>query len=289
MTGPGLFAKAGAHAVAWVAVLSSGQADAELARELAGASIKSPHDGGLHNALGVIEQPGNAAVAAGHFGRAADSDLQNVMAGLNLAEALAVCGKREAAIEQARRTVAAVDAIAAVERGFFHDRKYLPYTQPAAPGLNWPFLPGPLPARPAGEIVRQAKSTCPSSPRPLPACPAGEAVRQQPADELVHLPDQPAGVRRDQGYREKAKAYEAPAGVALAGAAGCGSGAGEGLAGAAGYGCGRSTAFSSWLVPVWMDAPHFPTGFDFFRVEWERAGWRYADCRSGRRKPNFGW
>jgi hypothetical protein len=73
---------------------------------LARASIKSPHDAGLHNALGVIEQPGNAAVAAGHFGRAADSDPQNVLAGLNLAEALALCGKREAAVEQARRTVA---------------------------------------------------------------------------------------------------------------------------------------------------------------------------------------
>src|SRR5260370_35032604 len=24
------------------------------------------------------------------------------------------------------------------------------------------------------------------------------------------------------------------------------------------------------------DGPHFPTGFDFFRVEWERAGWRCA-------------
>ena len=25
-----------------------------------------------------------------------------------------------------------------------------------------------------------------------------------------------------------------------------------------------------------MDGPHFPTGFDFFRVEWERAGWMFA-------------
>jgi len=264
-------------------VLSSGQADAELARDLAGASIQSPHDAGLHNTLGVIEQPGNAAVAAGHFGRAADSDPQNVMAGLNLAEALAVSGKREAAVEQARRTLGVVQDCRAFSA-------CAPARQPAAAVVKSPFLQelGPLPACPVGETVRQARTSRPSSPRPLPARPAGEAVQAaspQPADELLHLPDEPAGVdgegqqrllaaellhlpdepagvRRDRGYRENAQPQEAPAGVTLAGAAGC---RGE-----------RSAAFSSWSVPVWMDGPHFPTGFDFFRVEWERAGWMYA-------------
>jgi hypothetical protein len=31
----------------------------------------------------------------------------------------------------------------------------------------------------------------------------------------------------------------------------------------------------------WLDAPHFPQGFDFFRVEWERAAWQRAGDRVG--------
>ncbi len=31
----------------------------------------------------------------------------------------------------------------------------------------------------------------------------------------------------------------------------------------------------------WLDAPRFPQGFDFFRVEWERAAWQHAGDREG--------
>jgi len=156
-------------------VLSSGQADAELARDLAGALLQAPHDAGLHNALGVIEQPGNAAVAAGHFGRAADSDPQNVMAGLNLAEALAVCGKREAAVEQARRTGAVLND----DGG-------------------------------CGTRFRSCRGS-------------------QDEDTIGIVSPNTIGIVSHEP--------------------------------------GRMLSY---------DGPHFPTGFDFFRVEWERAGWMYA-------------
>src|SRR6266446_5873329 len=58
---------------------------------------------------------------------------------------------------------------------------------------------GPLPACPAGEAVRQLGGRAWPFPRPLPAGPAGEAVQRLRwlgalACELLHLPDQPAGV-----------------------------------------------------------------------------------------------
>jgi FkbM family methyltransferase len=42
----------------------------------------------------------------------------------------------------------------------------------------------------------------------------------------------------------------------------------------------------SWAIPpdeapAWLDAPKFPHGFDFFRVEWERAAWGHAGDRLG--------
>ena len=34
----------------------------------------------------------------------------------------------------------------------------------------------------------------------------------------------------------------------------------------------------------WLNAPHFPQGFDLFRVEWERAAWKHAGDPAGERK-----
>jgi len=187
-------------------VLSSGQADAELARDLAGALIQAPHDAGLHNALGVIEQPGNAAVAAGHFGRAADSDPQNVLAGLNLAEALAVCGKREAAVEQARRTAAVLNDCAGARRIL---------TRSASEGSGWsPCWRGGLQCCHADVGCGTRFQSCRGS---------------QDEDTIGIVSPNTIGI-----------VSHAP---------------------------GRMLS---------CDGPHFPTGFDFFRVEWERAGWMYA-------------
>jgi hypothetical protein len=77
----------------------------------------------------------------------------------------------------------------------------------------------PLPARPAGETVQQLGKAGPSSPRPLPACLAGESVQAaglQPADELLHLPDKPAGVDDEEQRllaRELLHLSDEPAGV----------------------------------------------------------------------------
>ncbi len=58
----------------------------------------------------------------------------------------------------------------------------------------------PLPACPAGEVVRPLAGSAANPPRPLPACPAGEVVRPLwLATELLHLPDKPAGVRAYSG------------------------------------------------------------------------------------------
>src|SRR5205085_7392513 len=93
----------------WAAVSDGEARHPELARGLAGALVETPHAAELHNALGLIEQPRNPALAAGHFGRAVEAGPANVMAGLNLAEALALCGKREAAVAQVQRTLGIVN------------------------------------------------------------------------------------------------------------------------------------------------------------------------------------
>src|SRR5207244_1080186 len=94
----------------WAAVCDGETQQPELARDLAAALVNGPHAVEVHHALGLIEQPRNAALAAGHFGRAVEADSSHVMAGLNLAEALALCGKREAAVAQAQRTLGVLEA-----------------------------------------------------------------------------------------------------------------------------------------------------------------------------------
>jgi tetratricopeptide (TPR) repeat protein len=99
--------------------LSSRAGDPTLTADLHTALAGQPGDAALHNALGVVDASvlpvgGTAAVrqaeASGmHFRRAWSLDAQHLVAGLNLAEALAKAGQQQPAAEQARRTLAALD------------------------------------------------------------------------------------------------------------------------------------------------------------------------------------
>src|SRR5438105_1182270 len=84
--------------------------------------------------------------------------------------------------------------VAGEEKAGIAQRKNLPW-QPAREVR-------PLPVRPAGEAVRRlAEPSCGPCDR-LPACPAGEAVlRLRGAAELLHLPDEPAGVEDKAQHR----------------------------------------------------------------------------------------
>ena len=95
--------------------LSSGEpADANLPADLAAALVVEPKSASLHNALGLATAAAEqghvpsatlAQTAAGYFERAVACDPTHVMAGLNLAEALAISGQPQAAIERALRTL----------------------------------------------------------------------------------------------------------------------------------------------------------------------------------------
>jgi GT2 family glycosyltransferase/predicted Zn-dependent protease len=90
----------------WQAV-ADGSADPALVRDL-GAAVASSPSAELHNALGVVDLP---ARAAEHFRRALAYDPGHVLAGLNLAEALAITGQAASAAEQARRTLEVLDGL----------------------------------------------------------------------------------------------------------------------------------------------------------------------------------
>jgi hypothetical protein len=93
--------------------------DPALARDVATALARQTRDAGLHHALGLataIAANGlrgiSAAVAeqaAGCFRRALASAPGHALAGLNLAEALMAVGQKEAAADQARRTLAVLN------------------------------------------------------------------------------------------------------------------------------------------------------------------------------------
>jgi len=95
--------------------LSTGQPeDASLPADLAAALVAEPKSASLHNALGLASaaaEPGRvssatlAQTAAGYFERAVACDPTHIMAELNLAEALAIFGQPQAAIERALRTL----------------------------------------------------------------------------------------------------------------------------------------------------------------------------------------
>jgi GT2 family glycosyltransferase/predicted Zn-dependent protease len=94
--------------------------DPFLIDELAGATVRHPGAAELHNALGVLlaregAGPGPLRATAAersveHFRRATLADPCHVLAGLNLAEALAALQQDGHAVEQARRTLDSLEA-----------------------------------------------------------------------------------------------------------------------------------------------------------------------------------
>jgi GT2 family glycosyltransferase/Flp pilus assembly protein TadD len=95
---------------------STDSADPALLTELAAPRATEPAAAALHNALGLaITRAGQgqgpitaplAAQAAGHFRHALEADPQDVIAGLNLAEALVGIEQGPEAVQVARRTLA---------------------------------------------------------------------------------------------------------------------------------------------------------------------------------------
>jgi GT2 family glycosyltransferase len=159
----------------WEAVSSTDKMDPTLATDLAAALAEQPHEASLHNDLGLAitraEQglaPLNLPMAervVGYFQRAVDNDPACVMARLNLVEALVTLDQKQAAVEQARRTLRTIET----------------------------------------------------------------TIRENGETERVGAP----------------------------------------------------LAASSLLAPGWLDDPHFPPGFDMFRVEWERTAWAHSGRPTG--------
>jgi tetratricopeptide (TPR) repeat protein len=93
--------------------------DTRLAADLAAALVERPGEASLHNALGLAvahtAQAGGsrlraqARAVAGYFSRAVVADPRHVLAGLNLAEALAGAGEMAQAAQQARRALAVLE------------------------------------------------------------------------------------------------------------------------------------------------------------------------------------
>ncbi|HEV3258522.1 MAG TPA: glycosyltransferase, partial [Gemmataceae bacterium] len=103
----------------WQALGSTDEPEPSLVRDLAAALVAQPQSPSLHNALGLAvaltsrrRSPITAAVAqkaAGYFQRAVAADPSHVVAGLNLVEALVGMQQTPKAIEQAQRTLAALE------------------------------------------------------------------------------------------------------------------------------------------------------------------------------------
>jgi tetratricopeptide (TPR) repeat protein len=118
---PVLTADEDLHARTWQALSSSDDADPALVADLTAAVARVPGNGPLHHALGLALARAaqgrgpvgttSAAVAVGHFRRALACDPSDVVAGLNLAEALVGLEQRDDASETARRTLATLDRL----------------------------------------------------------------------------------------------------------------------------------------------------------------------------------
>jgi GT2 family glycosyltransferase/Flp pilus assembly protein TadD len=103
----------------WQALGSHEPGDPNLILDLNAALATQPRSAELHNALGLAEMleargrgptiNGQPAQAADHFQRAVESDPAHLIAGLNLVEALVGTGRTQQAVDQARRTLAALD------------------------------------------------------------------------------------------------------------------------------------------------------------------------------------
>jgi GT2 family glycosyltransferase/tetratricopeptide (TPR) repeat protein len=114
---PALEPEADLLARTWQALGSGAAGDPALEYDLATALVAQPGAAALHHALGLTvalkaDGPSPQAVAeraAGHFRRALERDPAHLLAGLNLAEALAQAGQAHAAREQARQTLDRLD------------------------------------------------------------------------------------------------------------------------------------------------------------------------------------
>jgi glycosyltransferase involved in cell wall biosynthesis/predicted Zn-dependent protease len=103
----------------WQMLSSNDRNDPALVADLQAALAARPRSVALHNALGLAvtlraprrewAAPPAARQAAEHFRRAWECDPTHAVAGLNLAEALALCGQRAEAAGQARRVLALLD------------------------------------------------------------------------------------------------------------------------------------------------------------------------------------
>jgi tetratricopeptide (TPR) repeat protein len=102
----------------WQALGRNPAGDPRLGHDLAAELVREPNHPGLHGALGMVlavralrakeEMP--LAQVLGHFQRAAAGAPRNVMAGLNLVEALVAAGRQQAAIDEGRRVLAVLQS-----------------------------------------------------------------------------------------------------------------------------------------------------------------------------------
>ena len=99
----------------WQTLSAPYRADPSLTRDLEAALAAEPRSAPLHHALGLALSRAHAdqgsaaalaAVAAEHFRQAVAIRPSYFVARLNLAEALAAAGQKDAAIDQARQTLA---------------------------------------------------------------------------------------------------------------------------------------------------------------------------------------
>jgi glycosyltransferase involved in cell wall biosynthesis/tetratricopeptide (TPR) repeat protein len=121
------------HGDVWEALCSTAEPDPRLATELAAELVERPRDADLHNALGLVAAAEaqrqrlslseQARRAVGYFKRAVDHAPGNLMAGLNLVEALVVLGDKKRAIEQAKATLERLDRLAVGQRTSRKDAK----------------------------------------------------------------------------------------------------------------------------------------------------------------------
>jgi GT2 family glycosyltransferase/tetratricopeptide (TPR) repeat protein len=103
----------------WQALCQSKGCDPGLSQDIATALAREPRSAAMQHALGLAVTLDNRAAglpfaevaerACGYFQRAAEKDPLHVMANLNLAEALAISGRPQAAVEAAQRALALVD------------------------------------------------------------------------------------------------------------------------------------------------------------------------------------
>jgi len=104
----------------WQALSATEYTDDALVADIADALVEEPTSAELHNALGLaialgekgrMPQTALAQKVAPHFARAVECDAGHVVAGLNLAEALALGGQQRDAIQQAEKTLGVLEKI----------------------------------------------------------------------------------------------------------------------------------------------------------------------------------